>query len=147
MRVPYTYLWSESLIPKPPDWDDHIKITGFSFLEQASTYTPPQDLLDFLASGTTPMYIGFGSIVIDDPDGLTKLIEEALRITGERAIVSKGWSGLGAKGVSDNIYLIGNAPHDWLFKQVSAVCHHGGAGTTAAGIALGKPTIVVPFFG
>ncbi len=43
--------------------------------------------------------------------------------------------------------MLGNVPHDWLFKHVSAVVHHGGAGTTAAGIALGRPTVVVPFFG
>lgn len=43
--------------------------------------------------------------------------------------------------------MIGNCPHDWLFRQVSCVIHHGGAGTTAAGLALGLPTIIIPFFG
>ncbi|KIW01832.1 uncharacterized protein PV09_06683 [Verruconis gallopava] len=147
MRVPYTYLWSQTLIAKPYDWDDHIKITGFSFLEQASTYTPPQDLVDFLKEGPTPIYIGFGSIVIDDPEALTQLLLEAVKLAGVRAIVSKGWGGVGSGDIPKNIYLIGNCPHDWLFKQVSAVVHHGGAGTTAAGIALGRPTVVVPFFG
>lgn len=147
MRVPYTYLWSESLIPKPKDWDSHIKITGFSFLEQASSYTPPQDLVDFLAAGSTPIYIGFGSIVVDDPNALTQLIKDAIKIAGVRAIVSKGWGGLGSGDSVEDIYYIGNSPHDWLFRQVSAVVHHGGAGTTAAGIALGRPTVVVPFFG
>ena len=147
MRVPYTYLWSQSLIPKPPDWDEHIKITGFSFLEQASSYQPPQDLLDFLSSGPAPIYIGFGSIVIDDPDALTQTIKDAVKLAGVRAIVSKGWSGLGKGEMPKEIYMIGNSPHDWLFKQVSMVVHHGGAGTTAAGIALGRPTLVIPFFG
>ena len=66
-----------------------------------------------------------------------------------RALVSKGWGGLGGDKlqVPENVYMLGNVPHDWLFKHVSAVCHHGGAGTTAAGIAAGRPTIVVPFFG
>lgn len=147
MRVPYTYLWSEALIPKPPDWDDHIKIAGFSFLEQASSYTPPQDLADFLAAGPTPIYIGFGSIVIDDPAALTTLIYDAIKIAGVRAIVSKGWSGLGSTNNPDSVYLAGNIPHDWLFTRVSAVVHHGGAGTCAIGVSLGRPTIVVPFFG
>lgn len=68
---------------------------------------------------------------------------------GVRALVSKGWGGLGADSLAipEGIYMLGNVPHDWLFKHVSCVVHHGGAGTTAAGIALGRPTVVVPFFG
>ncbi|KDN62562.1 putative glycosyltransferase family 28 domain-containing protein [Colletotrichum sublineola] len=148
LRVPYTFLWSESLIPKPDDWDSHIKITGFSFLPLADKYTPPPDLTAFLESGPPPVYIGFGSIVVDDPKALTQLIFKAVQIAGVRAIVSKGWGGVGdGDNVPDNVYLIGNCPHDWLFKRVSAVVHHGGAGTSAAGIAAGRSTVVVPFFG
>ncbi|KAF2276148.1 UDP-Glycosyltransferase/glycogen phosphorylase [Westerdykella ornata] len=149
LRVPYTYLWSESLIPRPQDWDSHINITGFSFLNQATSYTPPVDLSEFLESGPPPVYIGFGSIVVDDPQALTRLVLEAAKLANVRAIVSTGWGGVGGGGeeVPDNIYLIGNCPHDWLFQRVSVVVHHGGAGTTAAGIAAGRPTIVVPFFG
>lgn len=147
LRVPFTYLWSKSLIPKPADWGKHIDITGFSFLELASTYTPPEDLAAFLAAGEAPIYIGFGSIVVDEPEKLTKLIFAAVKKAGVRAIVSKGWSGVGGEDVPSNVYLIGNCPHDWLFQRVSAVVHHGGAGTTAAGIAAGRPTVVVPFFG
>ncbi|KAM0324920.1 hypothetical protein ACHAQA_007886 [Verticillium albo-atrum] len=146
-RVPFTYLWTETLIPKPDDWDSHIKITGFSFLPMANTYTPPDDLAAFLKEGPAPIYIGFGSIVVDNPQALTRLIFEAVRQAGVRAIVSKGWGGVGAGDVPPNVYLIGNCPHDWLFQRVSAVVHHGGAGTTAAGIAAGRPTVVVPFFG
>ncbi|KAK6206914.1 glycosyltransferase family 28 domain-containing protein [Colletotrichum tabaci] len=150
LRVPYTFLWSESLIPKPADWDSHINITGFSFLPLADKYTPPPDLTAFLESGPPPVYIGFGSIVVDDPRALTQLIFDAVRIAGVRAIVSKGWGGVGGgsdDAVPDSVYLIGNCPHDWLFRRVSAVVHHGGAGTSAAGIAAGRPTVVVPFFG
>ncbi|KAI9354635.1 glycosyltransferase family 1 protein [Zopfochytrium polystomum] len=149
LEVPHTYIWSEALIPKPQDWGAHIDVTGFIFLDLASAYTPPQDLADFLAAGPPPVYIGFGSIVVDDPDALTATIFEAVKIANVRAIVSKGWGGLGGAGqdVPDGVYMIGNCPHDWLFKQVSAVVHHGGAGTTSAGLKAGKPTVVVPFFG
>ncbi|KAL8837905.1 MAG: hypothetical protein Q9176_005381 [Flavoplaca citrina] len=80
---------------------------------------------------------------------MTKLIFEAVKLTGQRALVSKGWGGLGAEelGIPEGFFMLGNVPHDWLFKHVSCVVHHGGAGTTAAGIASGKPTVVVPFFG
>ncbi|OJD14916.1 hypothetical protein AJ78_04775 [Emergomyces pasteurianus Ep9510] len=149
LRISYTYCWSPSLIPKPKDWAQHIDIAGFFFLPLASTYTPPNDLAAFLAAGPPPVYIGFGSIVLDDPNAMTELIFEAIKKTGQRALVSKGWGGFGAEEfeVPENVFMIGNCPHDWLFKRVSLVVHHGGAGTTAAGIALGKPTVVVPFFG
>lgn len=77
------------------------------------------------------------------------MIFDAVKMTGKRALVSKGWGGLGADdlGKPEGVFMLGNCPHDWLFKRVSAVVHHGGAGTTAAGIAAGRPTVVIPFFG
>ncbi|KAJ3245309.1 hypothetical protein HDU78_009554 [Chytriomyces hyalinus] len=150
LKVPHTYMWSQSLIPKPYDWGAHIDVCGFVFLDLATNYTPPQDLVDFLAaSEEKPIYIGFGSIVVDDPDAMTRLVFDAVAKAGVRAIVSKGWGGLGADHlkVPENVYMIGNCPHDWLFPRVAGVVHHGGAGTTAAGLKAGKPTMIVPFFG
>ena len=142
-------LRSPALIPKPKDWGDHISISGFYFLSLASKFTPEPELEAFLNAGPPPVYIGFGSIVVDDPNAMTKLIFDAVRKTGQRALVSKGWGGLGADalGVPEGVFMLGNVPHDWLFKHVSCVVHHGGAGTTATGISMGKPTVVVPFFG
>ncbi|KIV78402.1 hypothetical protein PV11_10124 [Exophiala sideris] len=149
LRVPYTYCWSPALIPKPKDWGPNITISGFYFLSLATNYRPDPDLAEFLAAGPPPVYIGFGSIVVDDPNGMTKLIFEAVKKTGQRALVSKGWGGLGAEDLDlpEGVFMLGNCPHDWLFQHVSCVVHHGGAGTTAAGIALGRPTVIVPFFG
>ncbi|KAE8361011.1 hypothetical protein BDV27DRAFT_167263 [Aspergillus caelatus] len=148
LRVPFTYMWSPSLLPKPDDWQEHIDITGFNFLPANADYVPPSDLVEFLDGGPPPLYIGFGSIVVDDPDALTKTILDAVEMTGQRALVSKGWGGLGAEKINrPDVFFLGNCPHDWLFKRVSCVIHHGGAGTTAAGLALGRPTTVVPFFG
>ena len=92
---------------------------------------------------------------------------EAVKSAGVRALVSAGWGGLGGADVPPEVFilkgkvhshpqdrhrgsnLLGNIPHDWLFAEnrVKAVCHHGGAGTTAIGLRNGLPTIVVPFFG
>ncbi|KAK4239071.1 glycosyltransferase [Achaetomium macrosporum] len=149
LRIPVTYCWSPALTPKPADWMPEITVSGFYFLNLESSYTPEPDLAAFLAAGPPPVYIGFGSIVVDDPDALTRTIFDAVLRAGVRAIVSKGWGGIGgeAAGVPEGVFMLGNCPHDWLFKHVSAVVHHGGAGTTAAGIKAGKPTVVVPFFG
>lgn len=150
LKVPFSYMWSPALIPKPHDWGDHIDITGFVFLDLATGFTPPDALAQFLAAGDKPVYIGFGSIVVDDPDALTTTIFNAVKLAGVRALVSKGWGGIGGEDggdVPDGVFMLDNTPHDWLFSQVSAVVHHGGAGTTAIGLYHGCPTMIVPFFG
>lgn len=140
---------SPALIPKPNDWRHNIDISGFYFLDLASSFTPDPDLASFLENGPPPVYIGFGSIVVDDPNAMTRMIFDAIHLAGVRALVSKGWGGLGADtvGLPEGVFMLGNVPHDWLFQHVSCVVHHGGAGTTAAGIKAGRPTVVVPFFG
>ena len=141
-------MWSPGLIPKPADWGPEIDIAGFVFLDLASSFKPPETLAQFLDAGEPPVYIGFGSIVVDNPDKFTSLIFEGVKKAGVRALVSKGWGGLGDESnTPDNIYMLENTPHDWLFPRVSAVVHHGGAGTTAIGLKCGKPTLIVPFFG
>ena len=149
LKVPHTYCWSPALIPKPKDWGPHISISGFCFLNLASNYTAAPDFQAFLDAGPPPVYIGFGSIVLDDAKAMTELIFEAVRKTGQRVLLSKGWGGIDADRlrIPDGVFMLGNVPHDWLFKHVSCVVHHGGAGTTAAGITAGRPTVVVPFFG
>lgn len=149
LKIPHTYCWSPALIPKPKDWGPHISVSGFYFLNLASNYAPAPDFEAFLDAGPAPVYIGFGSIVLDDPNAMTELIFEAVRKAGQRVLLLKGWGGMGADRlrIPDGVFMLGNVPHDWLFKHVSCVVHHGGAGTTAAGIAAGRPTVVVPFFG
>eukprot|EP00850_Spirogloea_muscicola_P018644 SM000173S03013 [mRNA] locus=s173:96175:98924:- [translate_table: standard] len=147
-KVPTGYIWSPSLAPKPKDWGSHIDVVGFCFLKLAGNYKPPEDLMAFFAKGSAPIYVGFGSLPVQDPTGMTKTIVEALTKTGQRGIIQKGWGGLGEMDdPPEHIYLLGNCPHDWLFPQCLAVVHHGGAGTTAAGLLSACPTTIVPFFG
>ncbi|KAJ6546815.1 glycosyltransferase family 1 protein [Mycena capillaripes] len=149
VKIPWTYCMSPALVPKPDDWKNYIDVAGFYFLDLATNYTPPDVLAAFLATGEPPVYIGFGSVVVDDAEAMTETIFEATAQAGVRALVSAGWGGLGGKSIPSHIFILGNVPHDWLFDKdrVSAVVHHGGAGTTAVGLAKGRPTLVVPFFG
>ncbi|PYI11514.1 UDP-Glycosyltransferase/glycogen phosphorylase [Aspergillus sclerotiicarbonarius CBS 121057] len=145
LKVPFTYCWSPALIPRPQDWPTNIDICGF-FFREPPTYKPSPRLQEFLDSGPAPVYIGFGSIVIDNPQKMTEIILEAVARTGVRAIISRGWSKLGGTP-GHNIYYIDDCPHEWLFQHVAAVVHHGGAGTTACGLSNGRSTTIVPFFG
>ncbi|MDQ2995642.1 MAG: glycosyltransferase [Chloroflexota bacterium] len=76
-----------------------------------------------------------------------QIVLDALAETGQRGLLARGWGGLAATEVPDNVQLIDAAPHDWLFPRTTAVVHHGGAGTTAAGLRAGKPTVICPFLG
>ncbi|RSL56951.1 hypothetical protein CEP54_008512 [Fusarium duplospermum] len=136
LEVPFTYCWSPALIPKPREWGHNISISGF-FFRQPPSYHPPSDLEAFLKSGPKPIYVGFGSIVVDDPARLTIMVLKAIKTAGVRAIISQGWSKLEGEDDPD-IFYVGDCPHEYLFQQVSAVVHHGGAGTTACGLFYGR---------
>ncbi|KAM4070248.1 hypothetical protein ACB094_12G150800 [Castanea mollissima] len=146
--IPHGYIWSPHLVPKPKDWGPKVDVVGFCFLDLASNYEPPESLVKWLEAGDKPIYIGFGSLPVEEPEKMTQIIVEALETTKQRGIISKGWGGLGNLAEpKDFIYLLENCPHDWLFLQCKAVVHHGGAGTTAAGLRAACPTTIVPFFG
>ncbi|KAK7382638.1 hypothetical protein VNO80_01591 [Phaseolus coccineus] len=147
-EIPHAYIWSPHLVPKPKDWGPKIDVVGFCFLDLASNYEPPESLVKWLGDGDNPIYIGFGSLPVQEPKKMTQVIVDALETTGQRGIINKGWGGLGNLAEpKDSIYLLDNCPHDWLFLHCKAVVHHGGAGTTAAGLKAACPTTIVPFFG
>ncbi|KAH9288842.1 hypothetical protein KI387_032959, partial [Taxus chinensis] len=146
--LPTGYIWSPHLVPKPEDWGPKVDVVGFCFLNLASDYTPPESLLKWLEAGSKPIYVGFGSLPVQDPEGWTKIIVQALKRTGQRGIISKGWGGLGnLTEPPEFVYTLDNCPHDWLFPKCASVVHHGGAGTTGAGLKAACPTTIVSSFG
>lgn len=145
-KFPFLYGFSEQVIPRPADWAEWLHITGYWFLDRPTDWQPPADLVAFLAAGPPPIYLGFGSMKDRHPQELTELVLEAIKLSGQRAIISMGWGGLLETKLPPEVFKIGEIPHDWLFPQMAAVVHHGGVGTTAAGLRAGVPSIVVPFF-
>jgi sterol 3beta-glucosyltransferase len=138
--------YSELLFSHSNKWSNNIKTTGSWLIETEKEFTPPTPLVQFIEKGEPPIYIGFGSMKDINSFGVTlKMIAEALAITKQRAVVALGWSKLNNdEPMPENIFLIDSIPHSWLFPKMKIVVHHGGAGTTAAGLTAGKPTIIIP---
>ena len=143
--LPVLYGYSPLVVPKPPEWGPERRVTGYWTLD-GGDWTPPAELAAFLDAGPPPVCVGFGSMVGDDPAGLASLVVQAVRRAGTRAVLLSGWGGLDAEPIaSDDVLVLDQAPHDVLLPRCSAVVHHGGAGTTGAGLRAGVPSVVVPF--
>jgi sterol 3beta-glucosyltransferase len=145
-QYPTLYGFSPSVIPQPTDWHN-TEVTGYWFLDEAADWTPPATLSKFLANGAPPVYIGFGSMGSRNPAETADLVLAALDRAGQRGILVSGWGGLSQAQLPATVHMMESVSHSWLFPRVAAVVHHGGAGTTAAGLRAGVPSIVVPFFG
>ena len=145
--IPVLYPYSPQLLPVPADFPPRVHVTGAWFLEPTTPWEPPASLAVFLEAGPPPVYVGFGSTGGRGGQRRAQLMLGALAQTGQRGVLARGWGGLGPDTLPDTVYLLDEAPHDWLFPRMAAVVHHGGSGTTAAGLRAGKPTVICPAFG
>lgn len=93
-KIPILNRFSEHVVPRPADWNEHIHITGYWFPEEKQ-WEPPKDLLDFLDAGNSPVFIGFGSLPVKNPRRTTEIILEALKQSGQSGILHSGWEGWG----------------------------------------------------
>ncbi|MGA7270621.1 MAG: glycosyltransferase, partial [Acidimicrobiia bacterium] len=145
-HTPSLTLISRHVMPRPSDWAEHHHLTGYLFYDDAG-WRPPAKLVNFIQSSDAPIYIGFGSIQDRRPDETTRLILSALKKTRQRAVLLSGWSELGQIDLPETVYRLDYAPHSWLFPRVKAVVHHAGAGTTAAALRAGIPSVTIPHSG
>jgi sterol 3beta-glucosyltransferase len=163
-KVPFLYNFSKNVVRQPLDWSEWVRITGYWFLDEEEGWTPPEELVKFIKKarddGKKLVYIGFGSITVDNPVALTETVVRAVVDNDLRCVLSKGWSDRMLKGSKldsatadaeklppEILQVRYSVPHSWLFPQMDAITHHGGAGTTGASLRAGKPTIIKPFFG
>ena len=146
-RTPALVGVSPLVTPPPPDWGAHIHVTGYWFLDGGADWQPSPALDAFLRAGPPPVYIGFGSMSNRDPQGTTRTVIAALQAAGQRGVIHSGWAGLHAADLPPDIFLLDYAPHDWLFPRMAALVHHGGAGTSGAGLRAGVPSTVVAHIG
>ena len=146
LQTPTFYGFSQSFfLPRPADWPDYCSITGYWFLDAPASWQPSAELQGFMQDGTPPVYIGFGSMGSGDASHLTELVVQALALSGQRGIVMTGWGALKHEQLPETVFAVDDVPHEWLFPQTAAVVHHGGAGTTGAGLRAGVPAIVYSF--
>lgn len=143
-RPPALLGYSRAIVPTPRDWPTHVTATGPWLLDAPSTWTPPSDLERFLAAGPAPVFVGFGSMTVEDPRALTRAVVGALRSVGLRGVLSTGWGAL-APATGDDMFNVGDVPHRWLFPRMAATVHHGGPSTTADALLAGVPQFIVPF--
>ncbi|MER7690929.1 glycosyltransferase [Streptomyces sp. NPDC097610] len=140
-QAPVLCAFSPAVVPRPSDWGRNVHVTGFWHHDQP-LWTPPRRLLAFLSDGPPPVYVGFGSMKTGDPEATDALVRTALRRANLRGVLP------GDPATSeDDILVVGDTPHDWLFPRMAAVVHHGGAGTTASALRAGRPSVICPFFG
>jgi len=137
---------SPTVVPKPADWPDEASVPGYWFLDSDAGWTPPADLVAFIGSGPPPVAVGFGSLVVGDSQRLLGEMLAGIRSSGHRVVLVTGRTGFGV-APADDLYVIEAVPNHWLYPQMAAVIHHGGAGTTAAGLRAGTPTIITPVMG
>jgi UDP:flavonoid glycosyltransferase YjiC (YdhE family) len=119
-------------------------VVGYWWPSIPAAWQPPAELVRFLESGPTPIYLGFGSLMLpaEQSAELSELVAEAVRAAGVRAVVQAGGAGLDVTG--PDMITVGSVPHEWLFDRVCAVAHCCGAGTAGAGLRAGLPTVAIP---
>lgn len=141
-QIPFLYGFSAHVVPRPADWPAWHHITGY--WSQEPPATGPEALETFLAAGPPPVYVGFGSMGNRQAADRFALVRLALAQAGQRGIVQTDQAPSGQDPAFPGLFRLTTVAHDWLFPRVAAVMHHGGAGTTAAGLRAGRPTATVP---
>jgi len=142
--LPLLGAYSPIVSPRPGDWPAPWQVVGYWRTDTPPGWQPPPDLASFLQSGPAPVYVGFGSMSKGNQGPNTRLILEVLQKTGRRVLWQAGPAAQEDAALPADVLLIEHVPHAWLFPRMAAVVHHGGSGTTAASLAAGVPTIVVP---
>jgi sterol 3beta-glucosyltransferase len=137
---------SPSVYPPNPLWDPRHRVVGYWFVEDAHAWEPPSDLEAFLGSGTPPVVVSLGAMSYGGDETLetAKLFVDAIKAAGVRAII-QGWDhALSKLKLPPSILAAGSIPHSWLLPCAAGLVHHGGFGTTAAGIRAGIPQLIIP---
>ncbi|HEY2019452.1 MAG TPA: glycosyltransferase [Bryobacteraceae bacterium] len=145
-RIPTLHHYSETLFPRPADWPGHHVLTGPLFVPERREAPLSGKLLEFLHAGPPPVFLGFGSMPILDPEAALQMTSRVTHKLGVRAVIGAGWSEFRPAAVDRHVFLVDSAEHNQLFPRCQALVHHGGAGTTFTGLRWGRPAAVFSVF-
>ena len=138
---------SPQICQRPADWDVRHQVCGF--------LNPPANLMSdelpdgldgFLSAGRPPIYMTFGSMLINEQNFLSEVAtiwEQAVRRAGCRAILQLPWGDFPEISANPDLFLVRRSPYKKVFPRCSMVVHHGGAGTTQSALLAGRPSIIV----
>jgi UDP:flavonoid glycosyltransferase YjiC (YdhE family) len=137
---------SPAVYPPEPLWESRHKVTGYWFVEPPGSWEPSPEMLDFLQAGDKPVLITLGAMSFGEKNAneTARLFVDVLQESGIRAIVQGMEAALSQLNLPSEIYALGAIPHNWLLPRCAAIIHHGGYGTTAAGLRAGIPALVIP---
>jgi sterol 3beta-glucosyltransferase len=145
--------FSPLVFPRPSDWPASHVVTGAWRMPASASAALSKDSSDegfvaWLEDGPPPVYFGFGSMPVPDHEGFMEMASELCEELGMRALIGAGWTdvSMAACDLPDNLAVVEQADHAWLFPQCAAIAHHGGSGTTHAALASGVPSVVCSFF-
>ncbi|MCV7298506.1 glycosyltransferase [Mycobacterium barrassiae] len=126
-------------------WDGQRPFVGTLTIEMSTE--ADAEAASWIAAGTPPIFFGFGSTAVKSPAETVEMIGAACAELGERALVCSGWSDFSDVSTPDHVKVVGAVNYATVFPACRAVAHHSGAGTTAAGLRAGVPTLSLPSTG
>jgi sterol 3beta-glucosyltransferase len=143
LQTPILYGFSAHVVPRPQEWGDQARITGYWLLPEPAEGNPGKELENFLRSGPAPIAIAFGSTVTKRSRYIYQTVLDALEACNQRGIIVADKAYL--PHLPRDVFQVEYVPYRWLFNRSAAVIHHGGAGTTARGLMAGIPNVIIPF--
>ncbi|MDP9349927.1 MAG: glycosyltransferase [Chloroflexota bacterium] len=145
---------SPAFVPRPPDWPEHAKLTGFLFWDmvglqvEGAEHRITEEIATFLDAPGDVVAVSSGSMAPWVGDAFTRFYRTsvaAIRRAGARALVVGAAPGVLPEQVPEGVLSVPFAPFGQVYPRCSAVLHHGGIGTTAQGLRAGVPALVVPW--
>jgi len=138
------YAFDREVLDPPATPGQRAEVTGYWFTDTTFDAPPPPGLEDFVAAGAPPVSIGFATMIDPDPAASATFIIEALGLAGRRAVLIRGDQPIDPSTMPEEVFVVDTVSHAWLFPRCAAAVHYAPAGTTAAALRAGIPSVTVP---
>lgn len=127
--------------PQAAQWAGARPLIGSLTLQQPTDVD--DEVAAWISAGPPPIYFGFGSMPVENPGHTLEMVTRVCAELGERALICSGATDFGSSPAAAHVHLVESVNHAAVFPACRAVVHHGGAGTTSAGVRAGVPALVL----